>query len=81
MPEPVRTIESIGLELAALRVEHTLQANLIGRLADALFMSPLERDTLAMLEAEIEEVAAWAAGCGSPLTRPGGWSPRSGLRD
>ncbi len=59
--EERRTVESIGLELAALRVQHTFQANLISRLADALFMSPLERDTLAVLQSQIEEAAAWTA--------------------
>lgn len=57
-----RTVESIGLELAALRIEHTLTANLVTRLADLLYLTPGERDALAALRAEHAEVAAWAAG-------------------
>lgn len=64
--DPLRTAESIGLELAALRVEHTLQANLIIRLADALYMTPAERNVLAVLQSELEEVSAWAAGWTPP---------------
>lgn len=52
---------TLGLELAALRVEHALQANLIGRLADALYATPGERALLSVLEAERREVAEWAS--------------------
>ena len=57
-----RPLEHVALELAALRIEHDFQANLILRLADALFMSPEERNVLRLLAVERQEVAAFVAG-------------------
>jgi len=53
------TVQTLGLELAALRVEHALQANLISRMADALFATPAERALLDVLETERREIAEW----------------------
>lgn len=57
-----RPPEHVALELAALRIEHEFQANLIARLADALYLPPEERDILTLLATERQEVAAFAAG-------------------
>lgn len=62
-----RPIEHVALELAALRIEHDHQANVISRLADALYMSREERDVLAILEDERLQIAAFAAGLLSSL--------------
>lgn len=56
-----RPPQHVALELAALRIEHEFQANLILRLADALYMPASERDVMGALLAEQAEVAAWAA--------------------
>lgn len=64
MLEPPRSVESITLELAALRTVVTFQANLISRLADVSYMTASERDLLTALQAEHAEIAAWAAGLG-----------------
>lgn len=57
-----RPVEHVALELAALRIEHDFHVNLISRLADALYMTPGERDVLRELRAVQEEVAAFVAG-------------------
>lgn len=57
-----RPLEHVALELAALRIEHHFLSNVIVRLADALYLSSEERDVLALLTAEREAVAAFAAG-------------------
>lgn len=61
MLERRATVQTLGLELAALRVEHALQANLITRMADLLYATPGERLLLDALETERREVAEWAA--------------------
>lgn len=65
-----RPPEHIALELAALRIEHDHQSNLILRLADALYLSPEERDVLGLLASERQEVAAFAAGLLATLDEP-----------
>lgn len=62
-----RPVEHVALELAALRIEHDFQVNLISRLADALYMTDGERDVLAILASERQEVAAFVAGLLSDL--------------
>jgi hypothetical protein len=61
-----RTADSIGLELAALRIEHELQSNLIVRLTDALYAKPNERRLIELLQAWQTEVAEWAASVQPP---------------
>lgn len=63
-----RPVEHVALELAALRIEHDFQANVILRLADALYLSAEERDVLAILASERQEVAAFVAGLLSELS-------------
>lgn len=62
MQDRRRPLEHVALELAALRIEHDFQANLILRLADALYMTEGERDVLKILASERQEVAAFVAG-------------------
>lgn len=62
MLERRQSADRIGLELAALRIEHELQANLIARLTDALYATPRERRLMELLQAWQTEVAEWAAG-------------------
>lgn len=70
-------IDTIGLELVELRIAYELQANVISRLADGLYMKPRERDTLLLLRELIEEVAGWAANLRSLSIPPAGLSGRS----
>lgn len=65
-----RPPEHVALELAARRIEHDFQANLILRLADALYMTPEERDLLTLLARERQEVAAFAAGLAAEALLP-----------
>lgn len=73
MLEGQRSVKSIGLELAAARIQHTLDANLIGRLADLASLAPDERRALDVLGAHHREVAAWAAELQSQQQPSAGW--------
>jgi hypothetical protein len=61
LKERRRTPETLGLELARLRVEHEIQANLISMMADMLYLRAEDRHALERLEAYTKELGEWAA--------------------